>query len=494
LFFVVLLGKQLVLERTFEYNGGMELGDPTATTREPRSRLDEALDTFENSIAELITTFETGGLDHLSAEEKVAVWQRFETLRNRQPVVDHSLIADAEAQHLSEEYCSSSINQFLIRVLQLSPAEAAIRIRAAAALGPRTTMLGEKLEPVLPQLAALQQQGVVSTEKVQIVERAMHKLSRHDLDPEAVETAEQLLTDHAVILAPPELRRFAHAVVNAADPDGPQPVDDQLQHDRRYLELKQRRDGMWHLAGRLTNTVGTQLNAILDPLTKPRATAIEDENGTIVDIPDQRPSVQRLHDALDEACSKLLKSADQPSVGGLPASVIVTIGIDDLLAKAGLAETADGTQLTSDQLLRIADEADIWPAIIDRNGVPLALGRTRRLASRGQTMALIARDAGCSFPGCTHPPAWCDRHHILDWILGGLTDLENLTLLCRYHHTHFLQKGWTCQMNADGLPEWIPPRWIDQDQQPHINTRIKRINTQRQLDHHNRHRRRQDAA
>ena len=171
-----------------------------------------------------------------------------------------------------------------------------------------------------------------------------------------------------------------------------------------------------------------------------------------------------------------------------PASVgyrhrsIVTIGLEDLLAKAGLAETADGSQLTSDQLLRIADEADIWPTIIDRNGVPLALGRTRRLASPGQTMALIARDAGCSFPGCTHPPQWCDRHHILDWILGGPTDLDNLTLLCRYHHTHFLQKGWTCRINADGLPEWIPPRWIDQDQQPHINARIQRINTQRQLD------------
>ena len=81
-------------------------------------------------------------------------------------------------------------------------------------------------------------------------------------------------------------------------------------------------------------------------------------------------------------------------------------------------------------------------------------------------MALHTRDGGCSFPGCTHPPNWCDRHHILDWILGGLTDLDNLTLLCRYHHTHFLQKGWTCRLNADGLPEWIPPWWIDQHQQP----------------------------
>jgi Domain of unknown function (DUF222) len=159
--------------------------------------------------------------------------------------------------------------------------------------------------------------------------------------------------------------------------------------------------------------------------------------------------------------------------------VIVTITLEELLAKAGLAETSDGGQLSSDQLLRIADEAEIWPTIIDPNGVPLALGRSQRLASRGQTMALTARDSGCSFPGCNHPPQWCDRHHILAWILGGLTDLDNLTMLCRYHHTHFLQKGWLCRINPDGLPEWIPPRWIDRDQRPQVNARIRRLHAQR---------------
>jgi hypothetical protein len=68
-----------------------------------------------------------------------------------------------------------------------------------------------------------------------------------------------------------------------------------------------------------------------------------------------------------------------------------------------------------------------------------------------------------------------------------------MTLLCRYHHTHFAQKGWSCRINAQGLPEWIPPRWIDQDQQPHINTRIRRIHTQRRLDR-NRRRRTPTAA
>jgi hypothetical protein len=153
----------------------------------------------------------------------------------------------------------------------------------------------------------------------------------------------------------------------------------------------------------------------------------------------------------------LLKADDQPTVGGVPAAVIVTITLPELHAKTGLAETADGTQLTAEQLLRITDEAEIWPTIIDRHGVPLALGRSRRLASPGQTIALIARDAGCSFPGCTHPAAWCDRHHVLDWTLGGLTDLDNLTLLCRYHHTHFAQKAGPAASTPTGYPNGSHP-------------------------------------
>src|SRR5688572_183897 len=308
----------------------------------------------------------------------------------------------------------------------------------------------------------------------------MHKLCRPGLDPQAVETAEQLLTDYAPLLGPTDLQRYALKVVDAADPDGPEPIDDQLQHDRRYLELKQRRDGMWWLQGKLTSTVGAQLNAILDPLSRPRSSSIDDHNANTTVIPDQRPHVQRLHDGLDEVCGRILKMRDQPVSGGTPASVIITIAVDDLLAKTGLAETSDGSMLTPQQLLRIAGEAEIWPTITNRNGVPLALGRAQRLASKGQTMALTARDGGCSFPGCTHPPSWCDRHHILDWILGGGTDLDNLTLLCRYHHTHFLQKGWSCRINADGLPEWIPPRWIDQEQRPQLNTRIRRLHAQQQ--------------
>jgi hypothetical protein len=309
------LRKPLVIEHIFEYNRGMELGDSTTAEHDRRSVVDKALEAFDAALTDLISSAETGGLDRLEADQQVAVWQRFERIRNKLSLVDHLLITHADAADLPRQYCSATMTQFLVRILQLPHGEAAARVRAAAALGPRTSMLGERLEPLLPGLAALQRDGVVSAAKVQIVERAMHQLTRPSLDPHAVATAEQLLTDQAPILAPSELHRFAHAVVAAADPDGPEPVDDQLQHHRRYLELKQRRDGMWQLQGKLTNTVGAQLNAILDPLTTPRTSSIEDEDGNIIQIPDERPGVQRLHDALEQACARLLKAATNPPSG-----------------------------------------------------------------------------------------------------------------------------------------------------------------------------------
>ena len=55
----------------------------------------------------------------------------------------------------------------------------------------------------------LQRDGAVTTEKVQIVARAMQKLYRAGLNPDAVDTAERLLSDYAPVLGPTELRRYA---------------------------------------------------------------------------------------------------------------------------------------------------------------------------------------------------------------------------------------------------------------------------------------------
>ena len=88
----------------------------------------------------------------------------------------------------------------LTRMLLLSPSEAAARVRAAAALGPRTSKDGESVGPVLPSLAAAQRAGAVAPEQVQIVVRAMQKLPRPELDADEVAAAEQQLAEQAQLL------------------------------------------------------------------------------------------------------------------------------------------------------------------------------------------------------------------------------------------------------------------------------------------------------
>ncbi len=454
--------------------GDEQVEEPVTPTGLALGRLREAVDGF-------IAAVETGGLDHLDAPGKMALLSGLEEQRRRLPVAEHALIADAQVHDLAGRYAFASLSMMLVKTLRLSPGEAAARVSAAEAVGGRVSMLGQPLAPLRPVVAAAQRAGEVSTEQVGIITRALAELPSNS-DPADVAEAEQTLTGHARVFGPKELRLIARRLVDAADPDGPAP-DDTVPRERRHLELRPLRDGTWRVEGRLTAETGAALSALLSPLAKPLppTPGPTTKTGKSRPEPDLRHYGQRLHDALDEVAARLLRSTDLPMAGGTPATVIVTIDLADLLRRAGIAETADGTLLSPEQLLRIAGEADIWTAITDAHGVPLALGRTRRIASRGQTIALAARDGGCSFPGCTRPPSWCDRHHILDWIFGGRTDLNNLTLLCRHHHTHFAQRGWTCRLNPAGLPEWIPPRWIDRHQRPLLHERIQRRHAEHTL-------------
>jgi hypothetical protein len=75
-------------------------------------------------------------------------------------------------------------------------------------------------------------------------------------------------------------------------------------------------------------------------------------------------------------------------------------------------------------------------------GEPLRLGRKTRPVSPAQRRALRIRDGGCRFPGCprrTH----LNAHHVRPWSLFGPTDLDNLVLLCRFHHMLVHEGGFT---------------------------------------------------
>jgi hypothetical protein len=153
--------------------------------------------------------------------------------------------------------------------------------------------------------------------------------------------------------------------------------------------------------------------------------------------------------------------------------VVITIDADDLASRTGIGQFSDGSPVAPGTVIALADEAGLTWCVKGSTGAVLAAGRARRLATPAQTLALAARDAGCSFPGCDIPPEWCERHHVVPWVDGGRTDLDNVTLVCRYHHHNFESGGWRCRIPPGGLPEWIPPSWIDRERRPIVHPRIK---------------------
>jgi hypothetical protein len=168
---------------------------------------------------------------------------------------------------------------------------------------------------------------------------------------------------------------------------------------------------------------------------------------------DRRTPTQRRADALIEIARLALRSGELPDTGGgRPRLTIVT-------APRAVSPSADvlrgevvgtGTELTPSALLRLACDADIEVAIPGDSGDALDLRRTRREPSPAQRRALVLRDRGCVFPGCDRPPQWTEAHHLVYWSRGGNTDLDNLVLLCAFHH-HLLHEGsWTLQPAADG--------------------------------------------
>lgn len=420
----------------------------------------------------------------VAADDVLPALQELESFRNSLCQADHLLIQAADQHGLAERYCFSSVEKLVAQALRISYGEAKRRVRAAVTLGPRQSADGTALPPLRAALASAQATGELSPTAADVIERTLMKVDL--ISPARLVETELTLVGYGRVFEPGELGRVCDRVLDHIDPDGSRPRD-AIEWDRRELHLGRCRDGMIKVEGRLTAAAGARVKAVLGPLAAPRATVEPAPNGGERPVLDDRSTGQRMHDALDEACARLLRMGSAPASGGTPATVIITMTEEQLaqtigshssaasrVSGGGLVDTSTGEVLSIAEALRLATEAEIAPVVMSAAGRPLHLGRTRRLATPSQTLALIARDGGCSFPGCTTPPEWCERHHIVPWHLGGRTDVDNLTLLCGYHHSHFVRAGWTCQLSPDGLPAWRPPRWQQRGREPIINRRIRR--------------------
>ncbi|WP_353647618.1 DUF222 domain-containing protein [Nakamurella sp. A5-74] len=174
------------------------------------------------------------------------------------------------------------------------------------------------------------------------------------------------------------------------------------------------------------------LEAAIQTLAAPRPDAVTGER-------DSRPTDRRRGQAVIEALRRSVLAQGQGVTAAPTAIVHVTMNLDDLQQRTGagtcISTIADGTLLAPDTVRKIACDAGIIPTVLGSDGAVLDCGTEKRLFTLPQKRLLWQRDRHCTFPGCDIPAHWTDAHHLVHWIDGGPTDLNNAALLCRAHHT-----------------------------------------------------------
>lgn len=395
----------------------------------------------------------------LPGPELTALLVDVEVERRKLEALDQLLLASIDERGLAGEYARGTTTNLLTNLLRVTPYEAAARVARARDLGPRHALTGEALRPILPATADAVRAGEIAPGHVGVIAECLDAIPAQ-LSYAASGPAEAFLVEAARNEHPGQLRKTAAMLLARLDPDGNEPREEQVERIASF-GLRKHRDGSSTPTGRFTAEVTAMWESVLDSLAAPQKGA----DGA----PDTRGGGRRRHDAVAEVLSRALRSGTLPDVGGVPVTVLLRTSREELESGTGVAVTGHGTVLSISKLLQMSGEATVLSALCSDTGGIMSYGRERRLASKGQRLALVVRDGGCCFPGCDRPAAWTEVHHIISWLDLGPTDIANMCLLCRYHHRHFQDLGWDVFMQ-DGVPWWRPPRWIDSERRPIRNT------------------------
>ena len=227
-------------------------------------------------------------------------------------------------------------------------------------------------------------------------------------------------------------RHYRHA----ADPAGFE-SEQAVAFENRYLVLSKWIDGSTILSGALDPAGGAALRNALEPLAR--------KSGEH----DHRDYAQRMADALVELASG----------AGNNVQMQVTASVETLLGLTGspAAEMEHSQLLSSKSAERIACECNIARLLLDAESVVIDVGRSKRVVSPPMRRALEARDGGCRWPRCDRPAKWSAAHHVVHWIHGGSTELDNLVLLCHRHHRMVHEGKWQLVRGDAGEMLAIPP-------------------------------------
>jgi hypothetical protein len=247
---------------------------------------------------------------------------------------------------------------------------------------------------------------------------------------------EKVLVEKAKENSPGKFFYICHHARHAFDPKQ-YAAEQAEQVEQRRLKLSTWMDGSLLISGRLDPVGGAAFLTRLAPLAR--------RSGAH----DYRDQEQRNADALVELASG----------GGSQAQIQVTSSLETLLALAGApaAEMEHSLPVSSKTIERLACDSSIARVLLNSESLVIDVGRSKRVVSEPGRRALTARDGHCRWSDYDRPASRSAAHHVVHWIHGGTSDLDNLVLLCHRHHWMVHEGGWQIVRGDDGRMLTIPP-------------------------------------
>ncbi|MEV6907382.1 DUF222 domain-containing protein [Amycolatopsis sp. NPDC051071] len=370
-------------------------------------------------------------------------------------------VAEIESRGADDLYGYGTVALWFADVARISRGDARAFVKRALALNPTRGVDGTEVPASAPATAAAAAEGAVGEQHIDVILEILRRIPP-EVPQVKREGAEKILADLARSGGPKEIAEAGTDLLARLDPDGKEPKDPEPAEPRRAMFIERRKDGFWKVSGLLDEETGARTAAALDAYATRRPV---DEFGQA----DHRTLPQRRGDAWAELLDLAIACPDQPGTSGYRTMVQVTVGLDVLKSGVGKACLDFVGELTAREARMMACDCVMVPVVLSAAGEPLDVGRLRRFVTPGQRRALNVRDRGCSFPGCHRLPKHCHAHHVRHWADGGRTDLRNLVLLCHFHHRLIHHGDWDVQIAFDGLPEFIPPQYLDPLRTPRRN-------------------------
>jgi hypothetical protein len=349
-------------------------------------------------------------------------------VRNRIDAELARTVRRAELAQAPEHDGLTTMASWLRGHCRLSPAAAGQLVRNGRAL------------EHLPALAAAHAEGTVTADLVGVAApittpENLAAAADQDVDVAGVDAA---LAEVAATRPHDDLRKVVHHYLARLDPDGPEPDPT----EQRFLNVATHPDG--RVTGRfeLDPVGGEKIQAVLESMVQANRPA-----------GDTRTRVQQQADALVQWADNTLAAGDLPFLRTVKPQLIVTIPLADLVDQStgpAAATAGFGATLSAARARWAACDGAITRMVVDPDGLPLDVGRAKRVVPPHIRTAVEHRDRHCAFAGCHAPTHWCDVHHLLEWLRDdGPTSLENSALLCERHHTK-VHHGFRIERQPDG--------------------------------------------